>query len=278
MHITRKNFLRAAGVAGAGLLLDPVSIHAHDYKSTATSFSLGLASYTFRKFPLDQTISCVQKLGIKKLAIKSMHMPLDASAAEIQKIAKQIRDAGIDLYGAGVIYMKTAEEVAQAFEYAKIAGIKMIIGVPNHELLPLAEKKVKEYNIMLAIHNHGPGDDLYTSPSNVYEKVKNLDSRIGLCIDIGHVVRIKEDPSLWATKFKDRLFDVHLKDMNKGEADGSPVEVGRGVIDIPGFLKTIMDIGYTGNLSLEYEKDADDPMPGTAESVGYIRGILKMLG
>jgi sugar phosphate isomerase/epimerase len=111
----------------------------------------------------------------------------------------------------------------------------------------------------------------------VYEKIKDLDTRIGLCIDIGHVVRIKEDPSVWARKFKDRLYDVHLKDVNKAEADGSSVEVGRGVIDIPAFLKTMKKIGYNGTLSLEYEKDGDDPLPGAAESVGYIRGVLKML-
>jgi sugar phosphate isomerase/epimerase len=206
-----------------------------------------------------------------------MHMPLNDSASDIQMIAKKVRDAGIDLYGAGVIYVKSEQEVNNTFEYAKNAGLKIIIGVPNHELLPLVEKKVKEYNIKFAIHNHGPGDDLYTSPSNVYEKVKNLDSRIGLCMDIGHVVRIKEDPSVWATKFKDRLFDVHLKDVNKAEADGSSIEIGRGVIDIPGFLKTVIDIDYKGTLSLEYEKDADDPLPGAAESVGYVRGVLKML-
>jgi sugar phosphate isomerase/epimerase len=173
--------------------------------------------------------------------------------------------------------MKTQQEVETTFEYAKNAGLKMIIGVPNHELLPLVDKKVKEYDIKLAIHNHGPGDELYTSPSNVYEKIKDLDTRIGLCIDIGHVVRIKEDPSVWARKFKDRLYDVHLKDVNKAEADGSSVEVGRGVIDIPAFLKTMKKIGYNGTLSLEYEKDGDDPLPGAAESVGYIRGVLKML-
>lgn len=269
--------MKAAGMAGTAMALNPLSGFARASYADSFPFELGLASYTFRKFTLDQTLASAQKLGIKKIALKSMHMPLEASASEIQGIAKKVRDAGIDLYGAGVIYMKTAVEVENTFVYAKNAGLRMIIGVPNHDLLPLVEKKVKEYDIKLAIHNHGPGDELYTSPSNVYEKIKALDSRIGLCIDIGHVVRIKEDPSVWATRFKDRLFDVHLKDVTKAEADGTPLEVGRGVIDIPGFLKTVVDIKYKGTLSLEYEKDGDDPMPGAAESIGYVRGVLKML-
>jgi sugar phosphate isomerase/epimerase len=276
MKITRKDFLRASGLAGAGLAFGPLSTYSKPLVAAA-SLPLGFASYTFRKLSLEQTIANAVRLGVKNIALKSMHMPLDAPAPEIQKIAKTVRDAGLDLYGAGVIYMKTQQEVETTFEYAKNAGLKMIIGVPNHELLPLVDKKVKEYDIKLAIHNHGPGDELYTSPSNVYEKIKDLDTRIGLCIDIGHVVRIKEDPSVWARKFKDRLYDVHLKDVNKAEADGSSVEVGRGVIDIPAFLKTMKKIGYNGTLSLEYEKDGDDPLPGAAESVGYIRGVLKML-
>ncbi len=279
MKITRKNFLRAVGMAGAATVFQ--------LKSTATlaqsklagtyPFELGIASYTFREFSLDETIEMTKRLGIKKIALKSMHMPLDASPEEIKAMAKKVRDAGLELYGAGVIYMKTEDELNTAFEYAKNAGMKVIIGVPNHELLPLADKKVKEYDIKLAIHNHGPGDDLYSSATDVYEKIKDLDKRIGLCMDIGHVVRIKEDPSALAMKYKDRLYDCHFKDENKAEADGTPLEVGRGVIDIPKFINTLIKIKYAGTLALEYEKDGKDPLPGAAESVGYVRGILQMV-
>jgi sugar phosphate isomerase/epimerase len=281
MKINRQKFLKAAGLAGAGLILAPqanASTLDNEVSKTGThSFDLGIASYTFRTLSLDDTIATVKRLGITKLALKSMHMPLEGSAAEIQATAQKVRDAGLDLYGVGVIYMKTEQEVNNAFEYAKHAGVKMIVGVPNHEFLPLVEQKVKEYDIKLAIHNHGPGDDVYKSPTNAYERIKNLDKRIGLCIDIGHVVRIKEDPAALAMKYKDRLFDCHLKDEDKAEADGTPVEIGRGVINIPAFLKVMVKIGFKGNLSLEYEKDGKDPIPGTAESIGYVRGVLKMI-
>jgi sugar phosphate isomerase/epimerase len=280
MKINRQKFLTKVGIAGAGLIFAPQSRGADFDKQTPKgkhSFDLGIASYTFRSLSLDEVIEAVKKLGLTKLAVKSMHLPLDASPEELKAMAQKIRDAGLDLYGVGVIYMKNEQEVNIAFEYAKHAGVKMIVGVPNHEFLPLVEQKVKEYDIKLAIHNHGPGDDVYKSPTNAYELIKNLDKRIGLCIDIGHVARIKEDPSALAKKYKDRLFDCHLKDEDKAEADGTPVEIGRGVINIPAFLKTMVKIGYTGNLSLEYEKDEKDPIPGTAESIGYVRGILKMI-
>lgn len=277
MTLNRKDFLKAAGLAGAGLVLAPRLGTATPARIDSVPFQLGLASYTFREFSLEQTIAHTKRLGISKIALKSMHLPLDSSAADIKAAAKKVTDAGLELYGAGVIYMKSEAEVNQAFEYAKTAGMKMIIGVPNHELLPLVDKKVKDYDIIVAIHNHGPGDDLYRSPKDVYEKVKGLDKRVGLCIDIGHVVRIGEDPSMWAEKFKDRLYDVHLKDEDKATEDGAPLEIGRGVTDIPAFLKTMIKIKYTGYLSLEYEKDGKDPLPGAAESFGYVRGVLKMI-
>jgi inosose dehydratase len=277
MTLNRKDFLRTAGLAGAGMMLAPHMSSAKPARASKYTFQLGLASYTFREFSLDTTIEYTKRLGISKIALKSMHLPLDSSEADIKAAAKKIADAGLELYGAGVIYMKSEAEVNQAFAYAKAAGMKMIIGVPNYDLLPLAEKKVKETDIKLAIHNHGPGDDLYRSPKDVYEKVKGLDKRIGLCMDIGHVVRIGEDPSVWAEKFKDRIYDIHLKDEDKAQEDGKPLEIGRGVTDIPAFLKTMIKVGYTGYMSLEYEKDGKDPLAGAAESFGYVRGVLKVI-
>jgi sugar phosphate isomerase/epimerase len=153
----------------------------------------------------------------------------------------------------------------------------MIVGVPNHELLPLSEEQVKKYNIKLAIHNHGPGDDLYRSPADVYEKINGLDKRIGLCIDIGHVKRIGLDPAMMLQRYKDRLYDIHMKDVDKEIAEGVPVEIGRGIIDIPGVIRTLKKINYQGNVAFEYEKDEKDPLPGLAESVGYIRAVMKLV-
>lgn len=277
MNIKRKDFIKTLGLSGAALMINSGAMPATARPVADPAFSLGLASYTFRKFSLEDTIKSAQRLGLTRLALKSMHLPLDATPAQIQEASAKVKAAGLQLYGAGVIYMKTEAEVNQAFDYARHAGMEMIIGVPNHDLLGLVEKKVKEYNIKVAIHNHGPGDELYSSVNDIHEKIKTLDKRIGICMDIGHVVRIKEDPAALAAKYKDRLYDCHLKDEDKREAEGKPVEAGRGVIDLPAFLKAIIKTGYAGTLSFEYEKDGDDPLPGLAESVGYIRGLLRMM-
>ncbi len=239
-----------------------------------TELKLGLASYTLRKFELDEAMAMTKRLELKYIALKSVHLPLDSATEEIEKVVKKVKEAGLVLYGGGVIYMKNEAQVHQAFDYAKTAGMKIIIAMPSPDLLPLVNKKVQQYDIKLAIHNHGPEDGNYPTPSAAYEQIRDLDSRIGLCNDIGHTQRAGVDPSISAERFADRLFDVHIKDVSQASASGGAVEVGRGVVDIPGFLRTLLNMNYNGIVSFEYEKDADDPLPGLAESVGYVRGAL----
>ncbi len=196
MHFSRRNFLR---LSGTGLLATqaPSLLTASQItpeKGPELPFELGIASYTFREFSLEDTIAMTARLDIKNLCLKSMHMPLDSSPEEIKSMAARVRDAGIDLYGGGVIYMSSAEDVEKAFTYAMNAGMKVIVGVPEHELLELCNLKVKETGINLAIHNHGPGDKKYPTPESAYKLIKDMDPGMGLCVDIGHTARIGEDP------------------------------------------------------------------------------------
>ena len=214
MKYSRNKFLKLAGLTGVASLTLP-HVVARNPSLQKKELTLGLASYTLRNFKLEDVIKMTQRLQLKSLALKSMHMPLDSSPDDLRNAATQVSAAGLKLYGAGVIYMKTAQEVENAFTYASHAGLEVIIGVPDHALLPLVNKLVEKYNIRLAIHNHGPGDDLYRSPDDVYAKVRALDKRIGLCIDIGHVVRIGQDPVPMIEKYQDRLYDLHVKDVDK---------------------------------------------------------------
>lgn len=279
---TRREFFKLAGTSMAVTSLSTLLPSATKYKGQqtkleGTSLKLGMASYTFREFGLEKTLEMTKRLGLTRICFKSFHLPLESTEKEIRAVATKVKDNGLELYGCGVVYMKNEEEVVRAFDYAKAAGMRMIIGVPNHELLELVNKKVREYNIQVAIHNHGPGDELYPTPESVYEKIIDLDLRIGLCLDIGHTQRSGINPSDSALKFAHRLLDVHFKDVTASTKEGRTVEVGRGVIDIPQFLRTLLKINYSGIASLEYEKDGKDPLPGAAESVGYVKGVLSAL-
>ena len=242
--------------------------------ASAGRFGLGLASYTFREFDLDSALAMAGRVGLLRIAVKSVHLPLESSEAEIRAVAAKIRAAGIVPYGCGVVYMTSEAEVEQAFAYARTGGMEVIIGVPGHGLLGRAEQKVRETGVKLAVHNHGPGDLLYPTPASILDRVKDLDPRIGVCLDIGHCQRSGIDPSEAAVACGARLLDVHLKDVTAPTKDGGPVEAGRGVIDIPRFLRTLAAMDYRGTAAFEYEKDGRDPLPGLAESVGYVRGVL----
>ncbi|MGB7295106.1 MAG: sugar phosphate isomerase/epimerase, partial [Candidatus Aminicenantales bacterium] len=228
----------------------------------------------FREFSLDQTIEMTKRLALGRIVLKSMHLPLESPEDAVAAAGEKVRAAGLDLYGCGVVYMTTEAEVDQAFRYARAAGMRMIIGVATPELLGMVEQKVRETDIRVAIHNHGPEDKLYPTPGSAYEKIENLDPRIGLCIDVGHTIRAGIEPSEAAKQFADRLIDVHIKDVTAASKHGQTIEMGRGIIDLVGFVRTLIGLGYDGNFAFEFEKDGKDPLPGLAESVGYLRGIL----
>lgn len=272
MTYSRKTFLKHLGITALS-----VPVLAFQQKAASPKLIIGLASYTLRKYSVSQLIDICKRLNIKDIALKSFHLPLDASDSDIQATISKFKEAGLNIYGGGVIYMKNEAEVKNAFRYAKAAGMKMIIGVPNHDLLPLVEKYVKENDIKLAIHNHGPGDEVYPTPATVYDKIVNLDKRIGLCIDVGHVVRLGMNPIEAIKKYGHRMYDMHLKDVDGTVAKSESIQIGRGVIDIPKLMKALKDVNYQGVMSIEYEKDADNAEGGLAESVGYVRGILDMI-
>jgi len=200
---------------------------------------------------------------------------LNSSNEAIEAAKKKFADGGINVYTVGVIYMRSKEAVDQAFEYARKVGVEMIVGVPNQDLLSYAEAKVKETNIRLAIHNHGPEDKLYPSPKDIYDRIKNFDPRVGLCIDIGHTLRAGVLPEKTVKEYRDRLFDLHLKDVTAMAKDAKVIEIGRGAINYPAFMEALKKVNYKGVCSVEYEKDMTDPLVGMAESVGFVKGIMR---
>jgi inosose dehydratase len=277
----RRGFLKVAGASAvAYATASPRAALAGGFAGPAMAaapFTLGMASYTLRLFPLDQAIEMTKRLGLTRICFKDFHLKLDATPEQIAETVAKVKAAGLDLYAGGVIYMKSEAEVDRAFAYAKAAGMKMIIGVPTYDLLPYTNKKVQEYDIPVAIHNHGPDNPLFPTPQSAYERIASLDRRMGLCMDAGHTQRSGIDPAESAEKYFDRLFDVHIKDVSAPTAQGKTVEIGRGVIDIPKLLKTLKRLNFKGTLALEYEKDEKDPLPGSAESIGYLKGVLAAL-
>mgnify|MGYP003758251429 FL=1 len=242
---------------------------------TYEKFKIGMAGYTFVKFDLDKTLETMERADVHYLCIKDFHLPLNSTDEQIAAFHEKLKSKGVTGYAVGPIYMKTKGAVDTAFEYAKRVGVKMIVGVPNHELLPYVNQKVKEYDMKYAIHMHGPDIALYPDADDVWQHIKNLDSRIGMCLDIGHDTRNGKDPVKDLEKYHKRIYDMHLKDVTGNTKLGYSVEVGRGIIDFPAFVKMLRKTGYSGMVSLEHERNMDNPFMGIAESIGYIRGVIR---
>jgi inosose dehydratase len=275
--ITRRAFLGGSAGAAAGATLGGAACGRERVKAPpgpVPRFALGLASYTFREFDLDSALAMAKRLGLERVALKSIHLPLESSEEAVRAAADKVRAAGLVLYGCGVVYMTKESEVDQAFAYARAGGMDVIIAVPNPDLLPRAERMVRETGLKLAIHNHGPGDLLYPTPRAILDRIERLDPRVGVCLDVGHCQRSGIDPSEAAAACGPRLLDVHLKDVTAASADGVAIEAGRGVVDIARLMRTLAALDYRGTAAFEYEKDGHDPLPGLAESVGYVRGVL----
>ncbi|MCX6226504.1 MAG: sugar phosphate isomerase/epimerase [Bacteroidia bacterium] len=280
MKFTRRNFIKTTGtgIAAAGIPAFGNSMNATPSSVASHSFRLAVAGYTFAKIDLDQSLVMMKRVGMNLIGVKDFHLPLTSSQEVIDQTLAKMKSFGVEPYGVGPIYMKSDEAVEQAFTYAKKVGVRLLVGVPDAQFLPYVEKKVKETGIRVAIHNHGPDMPLYPSAGDIWAEIKNLDSRIGFCLDIGHTVRLGLDPIEAFNRYQERIFDFHIWDTDKAEKAGGCVEAGRGIIDFPKFFKTIMKAKYAGTVSLEYTKDMSDPLPGVAESIGYFRGVLAELG
>jgi len=282
--ISRRDFVRSTALVTAAFTVSSgVSASAPNLPAAneASPIHLGLASYTFRNFSRAQMIGFMKQLNVFALNAKDVkdHLPMDPdqeSAALADYAA-----AGIKLHAAGAIYFSKDEDadIRTKFEYYKRAGIGVIVvGDPSLLTLTRIEKFAKEYDIRIAIHNHGPEDKLWPSPLDVLKAVNGMDPRVGCCIDVGHTVRAGADVVQAIHEVGPRLFNVHMKDLTNFESKESQVAVGDGVMPVRKMFEALVATKYKGFVDLEYEIYPDDPMPGVISSFAYMRGVLAGMG
>ncbi|HEX6211532.1 MAG TPA: sugar phosphate isomerase/epimerase [Methylomirabilota bacterium] len=278
MTVSRRAFLGTVGAAAAAPRLAWGGARPTAAADPGQTLILGVASYSLRKFSLDQALEAARTLGVRHMTFKDVHIPRTDPPEQTRALREKIQAAGITIMGGGTINMKNdPAQIRKDFEYAKHAGMPLIYASPDPAALDTIEQMVKEHDIRLAIHNHGPEDKWWPTPQSAYEALRNRDTRMGLCIDVGHTIRTGTDPVQACVECQDRLYDMHVKDLTDVKDRDSQVEVGRGVIDFPALFRTLLKLGYKGQVGLEYEINADNPVPGMQESLAYMRGVLAAL-
>jgi sugar phosphate isomerase/epimerase len=263
----REFFLSSAALAV------PLAMQTKAAEPASGDIRFGVATYSFRQFARDNCIRMVKLLNVEYVDIKEFHLPQSDSPKALATGRAAFDKAGLKVIGGGNVTMNEPDEAGLRphFEYAKLCGFPMMIIAPTHDNLPIIEKLVKEFNIKVAIHNHGPEDKNFPTPASVLDAIKTMDPRVGLCLDIGHTTRAKADVVQGVIDAGPRLFEMHFKDL---KANNVQVPVGDGVIPIPAIFKQLLKQNYPGVCSLEYEIDDYDPMPGMQKSFAYMRGVV----
>jgi inosose dehydratase len=277
---SRRDLLKTGVLAAAAIpTITPSSIAAPATEEADPwlGLKIGVATYTVRELPIEEAIKAIKRVGLKYVSIKNVknHIDLSHTPEERKQRAQMFRDAGLIPLSVGNVGMKNDEaDIRRAFEYARDVGVSTMVCAPQKDSIPILDKMVKEFDIKLAIHNHGPEDKQFPSPYDVWKAVEKYDKRIGLCIDVGHTARANVDPAESILKCRERLYDMHMKDISALGIRNTAIEGGRGILNIKSILAALLKIKYQGLVGFEYEKDKEDPVPGLAESVGYTKGLL----
>ncbi len=283
--LTRRDALKRAALSAAAVSLARLapSLRAAEPAPAASphdrmhGIRLGVASISLKNLSVADAAAVLKQLEIGHVSIFRTHANFEQGTPEqCRDAAAGFRAAGVEPSSTSVVYLKNDEAaMRRAFENVRAAGLSMMTCSPTPDALPLTEKFVKEYDIRLAIHNHGPEDKTYPSPYEPWQLIQSLDPRIGLCIDVGHSMRAGVDPVEAIHRCQSRLYDLHLKDsLAAVGAKDIPAIVGRGHMNIEAILRALIEINYSGITAFEYEVAAGDPAVGLAESIGYVRGLL----
>ncbi|MFC1574825.1 sugar phosphate isomerase/epimerase family protein [Gemmatimonadota bacterium] len=286
---SRREFLGMATLGAAALSL-PACGRASEADGSALppaspsqppgTIKLGVASYSLRELTRPDAIAAVQALGTPYVNIKSFHLPIEIGPEELAAGRREFEAAGLTIVGGGTITLQTDEDdhIRTHFEYARAAGMPLMVIAPTPATLPRIESFVQEYDIKVAIHNHGPEDQYFPGPREALPVIRDMDPRVGLCVDVGHTTRTGVDIIEALDEAGDRVLDVHIKDLRDLMDRGSQCIVGEGAMPIPEIFQQLVAMGYDAYVNLEYEIDAADPLPGMKQSFAYMRGVLGGLG
>lgn len=151
-------------------------------------------------------------------------------------------------------------------------------------------ERANEWGVRPVIHPHAGS---YIEFSDEIEAItRDIPYEVaGLCMDTGHLYYSGMDPVVYLRKYQDKLDYVHFKDVNEpvyrqvlsekirffdGCGKGAMCPIGTGSLDYPAIKQALEDIGYSGYITIEQERDprnADTSLRDVKRSVDYLKSV-----
>ena len=273
--LARRRFL-ATSTAAVAISFTTPRIRNVLGEAAKTKLKLGIQLYSLRNYTVDEALKYAKELGFEQVEFYSKMFPTDASKETIAEIVAKVKMHGLSISAHGVNkFTKNAETNRKLFEFAKAAGIPTITADPDPDSFDSLNELVKEYNIRVAIHNHGPAHR-YNKALDVLKAIEGRDERIGACADLGHYIRSGERPTEVIRLLKGRLYGVHLKDFAEMKEKSEGVILGKGHLDCAEVFNAIVQVGFPsdGALSLEYEENPKNPIEDIRQCVSVAKAAL----
>jgi len=247
-----------------------MSQHGDPYRG----LKVGVHTYSLRKFGFADAVRMTKEFGVRYIGLNPIHLPLDSPPERLADAKAHIQNAGLTLLACGVVTFDADQgKSRRVFEYAKTMGMRTIVANPSPESLDALDTLVAEFGIRIAIHNHGP-EGIYSVPDDVLRAMEGRHELIGACVDLGHYERsdVRAEDALRA--FGERIYDIHLKDVNRRDVRGHGVILGEGVVNLPAVFDELISMRFDGHVALEYEAQPNNPFPAMDKCFAYVREIL----
>jgi len=252
-------------------------------KDPSSDFKIGVALYSFNKFPFNESVEKAKSTDVKYVEGFSFHelaaefgnkRIAELSEQEITRL-KLILDSNQvkmpSMYADG----KTLDEWKQLFVQAERLELEFIVGEPDPQFLDDVNRLAGEHKVKFAIHEHAKGLSKYWHPDSAMAAIKGRDN-LKICADIGHWIRSGLDPVECLKKVEKQVISLHVKDLDSsGNIDAKDVNISEGVIEYPKVIQELKRQKFSGYIFIECEHDWEDNLKDVKESVNYMTQVSK---
>jgi len=278
--LTRREFTAGLAAASAGLALPARG----EPSPAGGSVTVGVQSYTFRKFDLDRMIGVLKALGLASLELWNGHLdPTKAGDDEFRAVKRKLDDAGITVsaYCANFPTDASDEHLERAFRGALLLGTRVMTTSVEKPIVPRLDERCRKYQVRMGLHNHYLGDawfkgdkaQNFEGPADFLGALAGRSELLSINLDIGHFFAAGHDPVAFFREHHARIVSLHVKDRDR-DAERTYRHFGEGATPIAEVLKLAKQLGFRYAANIEYELEEENPTEGVRRSLAYMRRAL----